>query len=101
MPMPMRIKNLRFKNGYKRFHDLTIDLGEQPKKIVALVGPNGCGKSSVLDGLLFLNNVHGQIGNKNPKDHNYHSLSAQPGFSHGNIEVNFAEGTFQEVRESR
>jgi AAA15 family ATPase/GTPase len=99
--MPTRIKNLRFKNGYKRFHDLTIDLGEQPKKIVALVGPNGCGKSSVLDGLLFLNNVHGQIGNKDPKGHKYHSLAAQPGFSHGNIEVNFAEGTFQEVRESR
>jgi AAA15 family ATPase/GTPase len=97
----MRIKNLRFKNGYKRFYDLTIDLGEYPKKIVALVGPNGCGKSSVLDGLLFLNNVHQQIGNKGTKDHKYHSLSAQPGFSHENIEVNFATGTFQEVRARR
>ena len=97
----MRIKSLRLKNGYKRFHDLTIDLGEQPKKIVALVGPNGCGKSSVLDGLLYLNNVHGQIGDKSRKDYNYHSLAGQPGFTHENIEVNFAEGTFKQVRGRR
>ncbi len=44
----MRIKRLRLKNDYKRFHDLTIDLGNNPARIVALVGPNGCGKSSVL-----------------------------------------------------
>lgn len=99
--MPMRIKSLRLKNGYKRFHDLTIDLGEQPKKIVALIGPNGCGKSSVLDGLLYLNNVHGQIGDKSSKDYSYHSLAGQPGFTHENIEVNFVEGTFQQVRSRR
>ncbi|WP_245439460.1 AAA family ATPase [Microvirga aerophila] len=44
----MKIKKVQLKNGYKRFHDLTIDLGDDPKRIVALVGPNGCGKSSVL-----------------------------------------------------
>ena len=36
--------------GFKRFDHLTIDLGHTPKKIVAMVGPNGCGKSSVFDG---------------------------------------------------
>lgn len=36
--------------GFKRFDDLTIDLGPTPKKIVALIGPNGCGKSSIFDG---------------------------------------------------
>jgi len=41
----MKIKKIQLKNGYKRFFDLTIDLGESPRKIVALVGPNGCGKS--------------------------------------------------------
>jgi len=44
----MRIQRLRLK-GFKRFDDLTIDLGEHPARIVALVGPNGCGKSSVFD----------------------------------------------------
>ncbi len=44
----MRIKKIRLKQ-FKRFDDLTIDLGDDPKKIVAVVGPNGCGKSSIFD----------------------------------------------------
>lgn len=44
----MRIKKVILKS-FKRFHNLSINLGDDPKKIVALVGPNGSGKSSVLD----------------------------------------------------
>ena len=44
----MRVKTLRLV-GFKRFDDLTIDLGPSPKKIVAMIGPNGCGKSSIFD----------------------------------------------------
>lgn len=44
----MRLKTIQLKN-FKRFHELTINLGNEPKKIVALVGPNGSGKSSVFD----------------------------------------------------
>lgn len=44
----MKLKTIRLKN-FKRFDNLTINLGENPKKIIALVGPNGCGKSSVFD----------------------------------------------------
>ena len=44
----MRASKIEIRN-FKRFHDLTIDLGAEPKKIIALIGPNGCGKSSVLD----------------------------------------------------
>lgn len=44
----MKIKQLKLKD-FKRFDDLTIDLGDSPARIVALVGPNGCGKSSVFD----------------------------------------------------
>lgn len=44
----MRIQKIQLKE-FKRFDDLTIDLGENPKKIIAVVGPNGCGKSSIFD----------------------------------------------------
>lgn len=44
----MRVKKLQLIK-FKRFTDLTIDLGTDPAKIIALVGPNGCGKSSVFD----------------------------------------------------
>ena len=46
----MRIKTIELV-GFKRFDDLTIDLGPTPKKIVAMVGPNGCGKSSIFDSI--------------------------------------------------
>ncbi|HEY8937143.1 MAG TPA: ATP-binding protein [Cyclobacteriaceae bacterium] len=44
----MKLKKITLKE-FKRFDDLTIDLGNDPKKIVAVVGPNGCGKSSIFD----------------------------------------------------
>ncbi|QPH87459.1 AAA family ATPase [Campylobacter concisus] len=49
----MKISKVRIQE-FKRFKDLTIDLGDSPKKIIALVGPNGCGKSSVLDAFIAL-----------------------------------------------
>ena len=52
----MKIKKIQLKNGYKRFHDLIILLGSDSKRIVALISPKGCGKSSVLDGMLFHHN---------------------------------------------
>lgn len=95
----MRIKKIQLKNGYKRFHDLTIDLGENPKRIIALVGPNGCGKSSVLDGLLFHSNAYaGMIGNKGSKDYNYHSMKQIPNFSYNNVVIQFDQGDFASIR---
>ena len=81
----MKIKRIQLKNGYKRFHDLTIDLGNDPKRIIALIGPNGCGKSSVLDGLLFHNNAYNAIGNKGVKDYTYHSMSKIPNYDYQNV----------------
>jgi hypothetical protein len=44
----MRLQEIRLLK-FKRFDNLTIDLGATPSKLVAMVGPNGCGKSSVFD----------------------------------------------------
>ena len=93
----MRIKKIELKNGYKRFHHLTIDLGDDPKRIVALVGPNGCGKSSVLDGILFRNHAHEIIGEKGGKDYKYHSMHKTPNFNYQNILIDFVSGAFQDV----
>ncbi len=97
----MRIKKIQLKNGYKRFLDLTIDLGNEPKRIIALVGPNGCGKSSVLDGMLFHNNAYGAIGNKGGKDHNYHSMTQTPNFDYQNIIIELDASNFQQLKNER
>lgn len=93
----MKIKKLQLINGYKRFHNLTIDLGDEPKKIIALVGANGCGKSSVLDGLLFHNTNYGTIGNKGNKDMSYHSMGLVPNFNQLNVVIEFDCGNYYDV----
>lgn len=94
----MKIKTIRMKE-YKRFFNLTIDLGDTPKRIVALVGPNGCGKSSVFDAMLFLAKAHmGSLGqSKITRDYHYHSLKQAPGYNYQNIQIEFDEGTFGQV----
>ena len=90
----MKLKKLKL-NKYKRFFDLTIDLGDEPKRIVALVGPNGCGKSSVFDSLIFHGSAYGfNIGNKGTKNYSYHSLEQFPGYDYNGVEINFLDGDF-------
>jgi predicted ATPase len=96
----MRLKKIRLKNGYKRFHDLTIDLGEEPARVVALVGPNGCGKSSVLDGLLYHASAHGQIGAGRGRDSTYHSMG-NLAVTYQDIEMEFSEGKYSDLRQQR
>ena len=99
----MKIKKIQLKNGYKRFFDLTIDLGNEPKRIIALVGPNGCGKSSVFDGMCFHSTRYGHvIGDKGQKDYNYHSMNQSPNFStNENVIIEFTTGSYNEIIEEK
>ena len=92
----MKIKSIQLKN-YKRFKNLKIDLGEHPNRIVALVGPNGCGKSSVFDGCLYHAHIYSQIGKTGEKDYRYHSLEQNPGYDANNISIIFDEGDLYQV----
>lgn len=97
----MKIKKLILKNGYKRFHHLTIDLGANPARIIALVGPNGSGKSSVLDGLMFHQNAHHKIGSSNNADSAYHSMNPSNLVTYQDVEIEFTEGNFSAMRDKR
>ena len=46
----MKIKSIKLKD-FKRFTDLTIEGLPEKAKLVVMIGPNGCGKSSVFDAL--------------------------------------------------
>ncbi len=93
----MRIKKIHL-SEYKRFLDLTIDLGENPARIVALVGPNGCGKSSVFDAMLYRLNQYGLIGDsRGAKDFNYHSLLHDPTYSQDKVQIELDIGNFRQI----
>ena len=46
----MKIESIKLKD-FKRFTDLTIEGLPETTKLVVMIGPNGCGKSSVFDAL--------------------------------------------------
>lgn len=95
----MRIKRIRM-FMYKRFHDLTIDLGDHPKRIVALVGPNGCGKSSVFDAMLYYYSQYNIVGNHyNMVDSKYHSLNNVQNYDRNMLSITFDFGDFRSVVE--
>jgi hypothetical protein len=57
----MKIARITLKN-YKRFTDLTISEIPVTAKLIVLVGPNGCGKTSLFDAFYHWYRLHGQLG---------------------------------------
>lgn len=53
----MRISRVHLRS-FKRFHDLTLEIPNQPR-LVVLCGPNGTGKSSLIDAFRLWHGGHG------------------------------------------
>ena len=68
----MKIKSIKLKD-FKRFTDLTIKEIPETAKLMVMIGPNGCGKSSALEGMQFLRRARGFHGFSGTTD--YYSKS--------------------------
>ena len=64
----MKIASIHLQN-FKRFTDLTIQNIPATAKLVVLIGPNGCGKSSVFDALHYKSYEYRQLGRNEDPDY--------------------------------
>lgn len=69
----MKIKSIHLQN-FKRFTDLRIQNIPPTAKLVVLLGPNGCGKSSLFDALHYKSHEYRRIGHHHDPDY-YFKLS--------------------------
>ncbi len=85
----MHISRIQLRS-FKRFHDLTIEIPGSPK-LVVLCGPNGIGKSSLIDALRLWHGGHGS-GEGWFIDETYHRKSGEAPVGTGElISVDFVE----------
>ena len=54
----MKIKSIKLQN-FKKFSNLTIDNLPDTVKLVVLLGPNGCGKSSLIESMEVARKIYG------------------------------------------
>ena len=80
----MRIASAHMQN-FKRFTDLRITSIPESAKLVVLIGPNGCGKSSVFDAFLLWHRNNTGLGHSG--DNEYYDKSE----AHGSVEVSLHE----------
>lgn len=83
----MHVSQILLKN-FKRFHDLTVSDIPETAKLVLIVGPNGCGKSSVFDALHHWARLNTGLGVNG--DEKYFKKSQENAFNwHDSVTVNF------------
>ncbi len=92
----MHIRRLHLR-GFKRFHDLTIEVPGTPR-LIMMCGPNGMGKSSVIDALRLWHAGHGS-GEGWFIDESYHRKTGEPVIDVNQmVEVEFVEPAPAEPR---
>ena len=86
----MRITSVHLRN-FKRFTDLLIREIPETAKLVILVGPNGCGKSSLFDGLLTWYRRTVAMGQVGEDSYFYKEANLESHYTQ-NVDVTLARG---------
>lgn len=81
----MRIASIHLRN-FKRFTDLEIRDIPETARLVVVVGPNGCGKSSLFDALLHWHRLNAGFGSGHDLQY-YRKVAAEPFDSRQNVSV--------------
>lgn len=84
----MKIKNIQLKN-FKRFTDLEIKEIPETAKLVVLIGPNGCGKSSIFDA--FKTWYDNWAYARPTMDDYYNKSISEKKFTHDLVDISFCE----------
>ena len=84
----MKLDTVRIRQ-FRRFTDLTVQSIAPTVRLIVLVGPNGCGKSSFFDALYTWRRWHAQIDHS--WDHEYHDKTGflGPGKLGNRVELGF------------
>ena len=73
----MKIASMHLQN-FKRFTDLKIQNIPATAKLVVLLGPNGCGKSSLFDALHYKSYEYRQLGRNEDADYYFKIPTQEP-----------------------
>jgi predicted ATPase len=83
----MKVKSIKLEN-FKRFTNLTISDLPDNAKLIVLIGPNGCGKSSLFDA--FNSWYRGNSGFGYPSDEEYYRKDSTKSYNrHNSVKVTF------------
>lgn len=86
----LKIASIHLQN-FKRFTDLKIQNIPAAAKLVVLLGPNGCGKSSVFEALHYQSYPYRQLGQ--PSDPDYYSKIPVQGRRSDQIDITFHDAS--------